>query len=448
MSVPKEYENCNMEMWREEDAMDSMGALGFLVNIVADVFPPGFLALTSGLHDTGFVPAIAMVTCIFFAALYTMYAVGRTIEITGKISFAEQWSLLVGPRTSWIPSLVIILTCLGFNLMLLSFSAELLLQMVPIPRSLLIIVLTAFPIYPLCCLKELSSLTLTSSISMVVILYTCAFMVVRALDGTYHDHHHFYEELEEEGHKPEVEISHHFLKFSVRSSPLLCIVSVAFLTHYNGCKFYRELHKSSPERFKQCTALGLSITLVLYIITTTSAYLTFGLAAEDIVLNNYAHDDHLAVVAKVGMAFSMLFAFPIMFTGLREQSIALLCFIRPAFQEVFVYVWWQDVLTGFLTAFICISCILCEDPSLIIEATGSVCGSICIFVIPGILHANAIDRFMAGEDRWKEAWMNRAIALVGLCAGLVAGIGSQIAHTMGTTEDAVATLFRSFKWSA
>lgn len=260
-------------------------------------------------------------------------------------------------------------------------------------------------------------------------LYTCFFMVYRALDGSYHDHHHFYDELEHAPDQPTPEVDlHHVFQFGIGSTSLVCCLSVAFLTHYNGCKFYRELHKSTPNRFAECTTIGLSITLVLYLITTISAYCTFGLAANDVILNNYAKDDMLAVVARAGMAFSLLFAFPIMFTGLREQSITLLCFFRPHLVEVFVYERSQNVLTAVLVGVVCFCGVTIKEPGVIIEATGSVCGSICIFVIPGLLHAAAIERFLARGDRWKEALFNKGIALCGGLLGIYSCFGSQLAH--------------------
>ena len=45
---------------------------------------------------------------------------------------------------------------------------------------------------------------------------------------------------------------------------------------------------------------------------------TFGSAAQGLILNNYATGDPLALLARVGIGVSMVFSYPLVFTGLRD----------------------------------------------------------------------------------------------------------------------------------
>ena len=51
---------------------------------------------------------------------------------------------------------------------------------------------------------------------------------------------------------------------------------------------------------------------------TAFGFLTFGGASNGYILNNYANTDRLATVARVAVASSLVFSYPLCFVGLRD----------------------------------------------------------------------------------------------------------------------------------
>ena len=51
-------------------------------------------------------------------------------------------------------------------------------------------------------------------------------------------------------------------------------------------------------------------------------FLTFGSASQGLILNSYATSDPLAFVARLGIAASIIFSYPLNFVGLREGILA------------------------------------------------------------------------------------------------------------------------------
>merc|ERR1719217_1381825 len=115
---------------------------------------------------------------------------------------------------------------------------------------------------------------------------------------------------------------------------LVNFLAMAFLSHYNGCKYYRELEHHTPARLAKCTAMGMGFTSAFYVVTAVAAYETFGTTAHSVILENYAKDDGLANGARVGMGFSIIASFPLMFSGLREAVLELMVMALPQCDEL------------------------------------------------------------------------------------------------------------------
>jgi len=68
-------------------------------------------------------------------------------------------------------------------------------------------------------------------------------------------------------------------------------------------------HKNNPTRRD---------TIHNTIQVTAFGFLTFGGASSGYILNNYANSDRLATVARVAVASSLVFSYPLCFVGLRD----------------------------------------------------------------------------------------------------------------------------------
>merc|ERR1719498_179075 len=110
-------------------------------------------------------------------------------------------------------------------------------------------------------------------------------------------------------------------------------------------------------------------------------YLTFDKISDAVILNNYSQDDVMINVARLAMGLANVFSFPLMFSGLREQAIELICFFAPSFGPTTEYVWFQNVLSAVMLTIITAVAILVTDASIVVGLVGSLCGSATIYVI-------------------------------------------------------------------
>jgi sodium-coupled neutral amino acid transporter 11 len=392
-----------------------MSAAAFIVNMLADLCPGGVLPLAYGLNWAGYAPALVFLVVICVLCIYTMWVIAQTAEITGAKSWKGQWEKAMGSDTAWVPVTVLVLFCFGSNVLYSIFFADLFAAAlpplgIPLSRDQCLVLFTVFPLLPLCLKNDLSGLTFTSSVSLVMIVFTAFVTCLRAVDGTYLSGGLHYDSLLE---KPSFPRSHMW-NMSGNTLVLMNFISMAFLSHYNGNKYYRELKGHTPKRFAQCTSVAMSITGVFYAVMMFAGYYTFGSSAGGVILDNYAPEDLLANIARVGIAFSMIASFPIMFSGLREAVIDFITLFCPSLEEDLSLCWTLNTLNVALLFAVTITSVVVTDVSEVVGVVGAICGSALIFIMPSLLYANAIEKFLVKEEHALEIACLRSLACFGL----------------------------------
>ena len=79
--------------------------------------------------------------------------------------------------------------------------------------------------------------------------------------------------------------------FSPKSAILLCMLSTAYLAHYNAPKYHSELRDNTVRRFNVMTGCSFAISVAMFAGVTSLGFLTFGKASQGFILNNYATTD-------------------------------------------------------------------------------------------------------------------------------------------------------------
>jgi amino acid permease len=406
--------------WTIDHDVETMSRFTFVVNMFADLCPPGMLALPSGLATTGFIPGFTMLLVFYGLCVYSMYTIGRTTEITGARDFPGQWSATFGPGTSWIPVVVVVVVCVGNCLAYSCFFADIFSRLMPslglaMPRSYCLFAFTLFPLLPLCLLKNLSALSNTSTFALVAVVYTAFVMVLRALDGSYAAGGLYFADVPKTL-APDVPTNHLF-GFGMQSLSLVNGLAIAFLAHYNGCKYYRELERHTPKRLLRCTATSMGISVLLYMATMTAGFQTFGNNCDSVILANYSRNDWLLNVARLGIGLSIIASFPLMFSGLREAAIALLkqCSENASDWDVILR---QDMLSMGLLVLITFLALVMTDTGIVVGLVGAICGSTIIYIVPCSLYAKAIQTFLTEHNTSTVVGLRLLIALgVALAVG-------------------------------
>jgi amino acid permease len=373
--------------WTTEDANKSLTDVSIIINLLADLSPAGILPLSYGMIGTGYAPSMIILLLFTAAAGYVMYLISRFMDRvmiqygTGHWeSFDRLWTTVVGKSTSWIPVVTVASVTFGCCLAYACMFGDLFAGCMPAfgitfaSRTVCLIVLSV-PLLPLCCMKDLSLLAPTSFAALVAVIYTLVMMVIRYSDGSYAPGGEYFT-------KAPPPAGDHTWTLGASSLLLVNGLAVAFLCHYNGCKYYREYVTAIPGVFGRRIALAFSAVSLMFAVAMMVGYATFGAFSDGVILNSYAANDMLANAARVGMGFANVCSFPLMFSGLREQSMALICFMSPSMQETTELVSFQNIFSGVMLVIITIIAIIVTDASLVVGLVGSICGSATIYVIP------------------------------------------------------------------
>jgi len=402
------------ERWSPEEGEETMSAPAFVVNIVADLCPSGFLSIAYGMDGTGYVWAGTLLFVFCSLCVYTMWACGRTCEISGERDFASQWALVLGPGGSWVPLLVIIIVAFGALLCYACYFGDLLEEVMPalglhLPRYACLISFSLFPALPLCLLKNLSALAYSSFFAMLALIYTATVMCVRAADGSYRVGGTFYQDVEE-SLRPDLPEGKYLLRFGARSLLFINILAMAFHCHCNACKYYRELKGTTPRHFRNCTIVAMGLAALLYAVIGFVGFKTFGFAAHGTILKNYSLNDLPVNLARILISLSLAASYAIMFSALREACIGLLKHVFGRSAHSFDLVWRQDILSGVLVALVTVCGVISKDSGLVDGFVGAFCGNAIIYVIPCLLYTGAVKSFL--DTRRNASGIRFSICLV------------------------------------
>lgn len=390
--------------WRIQDAEETMDDVAIVVNLLADLTPAGILPLAFGLSGTGYVNATILLVVFATAASYMMYLMGRTVEVVGQVTVDKIWEQVVGPDTVWVPLATVMFVCLGSCLGYACFFGDLISGAMPsmgitfADRTVCLVALGVFPLLPLCMLKDLSALAPTSFGALVAVVFTIGMMGHRAFDGSYDAGGEYSSDVQIPRTREQ-----HLFNFGPDTLLFVNAMAVAFLAHYNACKYYREFIDHRPDKFGARVAVAFGSSSVLFFMSMVFGYMTFANDCEGTVLNNYSQDDTLANVARVGMGFANVFSFPLMFSGLREAAVTLIVWISPACEEVSEYVSFQNCLSAAMLAVIIATAVVVTDASLVVGLVGSLCGAASIYVIPCFLFVRACKQVQMTKNSWELA---------------------------------------------
>jgi len=216
---------------------------------------------------------------------------------------------------------------------------------------------------------------------------------------------------------------------SVSSLLLVNSLAVGFLCHYNGCKYYREYIDHRPAKFANKVTIGFGMVSTLFAFSMLVGHATFGSSSQAVILNNYSKNDSMANLARLGMGLANVFSFPLMFSGLRENTLAVLSLCMPDQTDTFDLVLFQNTLAAILLALIITMAVILTDASLVIGLVGAICGNAIIYVIPCFLFVSASRMFMSQgkeEVNPKEMLLVQAIG----CTGVVLMVAGALATVL------------------
>ncbi|GMH93259.1 hypothetical protein TL16_g12580 [Triparma laevis f. inornata] len=254
---------------------------------------------------------------------YCFSLIGRVCSMTGATTYRGCWDKSVGTTTSWLPASACTFKTGVANVAYSMILADMVKSIAAtagynLSRSNALFGITSTILLPLCLLRDLKSLAPFSLLGIVCMGFTTLAMFVRYIGGQY---------LVPTG-KFVADLSPNLVPAfgsigikgaaSPKSAILLCMLSTAYLAHYNAPKYFAELKDNTIPRFNKMITLSFTAVISIFIAITSIGFLTFGSNSAGLILNNYSTKDSLATACRIALAVSIVFSYPLTFVGIRE----------------------------------------------------------------------------------------------------------------------------------
>merc|ERR1712028_62765 len=193
----------------------------------------------------------------------------------------------------------------------------------------------------------------------------------------------------------------------------VCMLSTAYMAHFNAPKFYLELKNNTLPRFNSVVKYGFGISIALMGFITMVGFLTFGESCDGLVLNNYAGSDLWMGLSRIAVAISLVFSYPSAFTGCRDGFLDLAKVpIEKRSSGTLNLV--TVTLLGLIT---CLACTL-TDVSFVLAFGGATLGNALTYVYPALMYRAVV----AQQGRTNEKFgvnVSLASAALGIIMGTV-----------------------------
>jgi amino acid permease len=384
-------------------------------NLVKSIVGAGVLSLPYGVaafgnSPTALIPAVGLIAVMGALSAYTFGLIGRVCQQTGTESYAAAWDESVGKKTSWLIAFSCFIDCFAGNLsysMILSDTLVNLLASagVAATRTQCLLGVTATVLTPLCLLKNLNSLAPFSLVGIIGMLYTTVAMGLRYFQGSYKPGGAFFATQLAE---PIFGTAGAASALSPKALILTCMLSNAYIAHFNAPKFLAELKDNTMQRFHQVIGWSFGVSVALYGLITAAGFLTFGAASNGLVLNNYSTQDVLASLSRVAVAVSITCSYPLIFVGTRDGLMDLFRVANEKRTDKLL-----NKLTFGILGLVTIIASQLTDLGMVASVGGATFGTALVFVYPIIMFLKT------QKKRTGETIPAAVIGILGVAMGVV-----------------------------
>mmetsp|Transcript_40319 Transcript_40319/g.59256 ORF Transcript_40319/g.59256 Transcript_40319/m.59256 type:complete len:488 (+) Transcript_40319:83-1546(+) len=400
-------------------------------NLVKSIVGAGVLSLPAGIAAFGNAPSALIPATILIAAIgaisaYTFSMIARVCAYTGANSYADAWDKTRGTSTAWIIAASSGLDCFLGNLsysMILADTFKDLLASIGIltTRSNALLGLTGVVLLPLCLVKNLSSLAPFSLLGIIGMLYTTAVIAIRFFGGAYAaPAGKFLPDLASHM-QPSFGSTGAMGAMSPKSLILICMLSTAYIAHFNAPKFYKELKNNTMKRFNKVVTSSFGISTALFAVVSAFGFLTFGSTCDGLILNNYSTKDLLMSFSRFAVAISIVFSYPLLFVGTRDGLLDMAKVPEDKRTNSLL----NQLSVGTLAIITALAMKL-TDLGFIASISGSLFGTALIFIFPTLMFRSIVDSM--GDKVTKGMKFEKKFAAFTATIGAIIGvIGTKMA---------------------
>lgn len=370
---------------------------------------PGIAAF--GNAPTAVLPAAILIAIMGAISAYTFQLIARVCQATNTVSYSDAWDESVGEKSSFIIAFSCFIDCFAGNLSYSMILADTLVNLmatigVAVTRTQSLMGVTGCVLLPLCLLKNLNSLAPFSLVGIMGMLYTALAMGFRYFGGSYAEGGAFFATALA---PPAFGAAGASAALSPQSLILMCMLSNAYIAHFNAPKFFNELKDNTMTRFNQVIGWSFGTSIFLYSIISALGFLTFGSASNGLILNNYSTQDALMSLSRIAVAISITFSYPLIFAGTRDGLLDFFKVAQPNRDNALL-----NKMTIGILAVVTIMASQLTDLGLVASVGGATFGTALVFIYPAIMFIKT----QKGENTM-ETTICKAIAILGVVMGAI-----------------------------
>jgi sodium-coupled neutral amino acid transporter 11 len=235
-------------------------------------------------------------------------------------------------------------------------------------KRVVLVTLAVGAVLPLALLRNMASLSKTSFISLLSVIFITFVVISRAIGGP------------GDARVP-VTPDERALRFiDTKFFPAIGIISFAFVCHHACFIVYNTLRDNTNARWSKTVHLSIGIAWTVMVTLAMSAYLTFRGIMNGNFLTNYSYTDELVNVMRCMFAICQTLTYPLELFVTRH-AVHALAYPRQKWTEKQHY-----VITVLLWASSLAIALNVADLGLVLELTGGVSAVFIGFVLPALLH--------------------------------------------------------------
>ncbi|XP_015229734.1 PREDICTED: probable sodium-coupled neutral amino acid transporter 6 [Cyprinodon variegatus] len=367
-------------------------------NLMNAIMGSGILGLAYAMASTGIVGFCILLVLVSSLAAYSIHLLLKLCDQTGINSYEELGEKALKKTGKILVGLAILIQNIGaMSSYLFILKSELpaaISSLVNAENSgnawyedgrLLLIIVTVCIVVPLAMLPKIGFLGYTSSLAFLFMLYFTVVVVVKKWSIPCPLPHNVttLPDLEKSSNVSNSECTPQLFVLSIKSAYAIPTMAFSFLCHTAILPIYCELERPTKARMQNVANISISLSFLLYFISSLFGYLTFYAHVESELLLGYGEylpRDIMVMTVRLAILLSVLLTVPLIHFPARKAVIVLLYGGR--------YFSW---LTHTVSALIILSVVLMlaifvPDIRNVFGVVGSTMSSCLLFVFPGVFY--------------------------------------------------------------
>eukprot|EP00816_Leptocylindrus_hargravesii_P007447 CAMPEP_0196808268 /NCGR_PEP_ID=MMETSP1362-20130617/8269_1 /TAXON_ID=163516 /ORGANISM="Leptocylindrus danicus, Strain CCMP1856" /LENGTH=450 /DNA_ID=CAMNT_0042182549 /DNA_START=384 /DNA_END=1736 /DNA_ORIENTATION=+ len=414
----------------ESSSSSSSSMTASISNLVNNVAGAGILTLSAGVaKGTGWMQALLICGILGAMSSHTFALIGEACHLTGETDFKGLWGVTIGQNSAYLVDLLIAVMCFAVTVIYIGILGDVftpLLASVGLPdamngRTTNILAISTFALLPLSLIQNLSALAFTSTLGFASVLYTVAFVLLRSLDGTYAlgTGKFVVDQVSSSIIQQPSFVHKSTWNLNFAALVLASNLGLAYVAHYNGPIFYRELEDACPKKFGKMVHIAFGILTALYTVIMLAGYFTFGDVTQGNILLNYHPSDMLSTLARFATGLSILFGFPLVMVGVVEGFAGVLS-SRFGIDRTLCCEKRRSSIIVMLLSIVTFLAITVQDVSFVVGLTGAAFGSFIVYILPVTIYCKSVGLAKGfGSLEHQRAKRNYFVSYMGTFLGVV-----------------------------